>query len=435
MTKNTKQNDVKDDVSDDSEDYESRKLNLNSMEKLYAFMEKYRVTDNKSITHTIMYNPRGSYNIPETVYGIFRKLYANAILEGYSLHIVERHKNVGPIIIDLDFKYHKSKRQYTLTTIRNIVRVYNDIISRYLSVNEDTLIAYVSEKSKPALRSNLYCDGIHIVYPHICTNPILQHIIRCDFIKRVQTKNNIFKCMKLENSLDDVVDKSVIHSNGWLMYGSTKNPHCDVYRVTHIFSQYKSYETTRESIELIDTLIKYEKHDDRITVETLIDYLSVRRFNDEKDITTIIADRELLDKKHINVKNKINKNLPTQKRENINEIMGPDTKFTKIAPQQVYVDACNLVKLLSKKRATEYSSWYQTGKCLYNIDHRLLKNWIEFSKTTLRKNFDEKKCHEEWGKMKLSNYTISTLHFYASGDSPIEYKKYKQEKITHLLDC
>ncbi len=34
--------------------------------------------------------------------------------------------------------------------------------------------AYILEKDSPTLRKGQYHDGIHIVYPYICTKPALQ---------------------------------------------------------------------------------------------------------------------------------------------------------------------------------------------------------------------------------------------------------------------
>ena len=51
-----------------------------------------------------MDNPYGSYDIPEDYYATFIKHYERAILAGFSPSITERHKDFGPIVIDLDFK-------------------------------------------------------------------------------------------------------------------------------------------------------------------------------------------------------------------------------------------------------------------------------------------------------------------------------------------
>ncbi|XWV25674.1 helicase III/ VV D5-type ATPase N-terminus [Tupanvirus deep ocean] len=212
----------------------------NSQLKLYNFMKKY-ITIRKSgcspiWTHSMTYEPYGSYNIPDDVYDEFIQLYSSAISDGFTLHITEKHKEFGPIVIDLDFIQAMicNNRCYTIETIEMIIETYNCVINKYLDVNESFMEAYVLEKEKPTLRSGRIHDGIHIIYPHICTTPSIQMDMRKDFIKLAQ-KNDIFKNIPLENSLDDVFDKCVIYNCGWMMYASTKNPYSPRYNVTRIY--------------------------------------------------------------------------------------------------------------------------------------------------------------------------------------------------------
>ena len=41
-----------------------------------------------------------------------------------------------------------------------------------------------------------------------------------------------------------------------------------------------------------------------------------------------------------------------------------------------------IVKILDPRRSENFDDWIRLGWCLRNIDHRLLDDWIEFSKNS-----------------------------------------------------
>jgi hypothetical protein len=252
----------------------------NDLEKLYMFMKKYKNEFVKNIqwTHLMTYEPYGSYNIPENKRDKFLKLYTNAITAGYIPCIVEKHKECGPIVIDLDFIYSKeyNEKYYTETMILDIVKLYNLVIKKYIDeksllVTEKMTDAYVLEKKQPNLRKGNYCDGIHIIYPYICTKPSLQILMRQDFLKLIAV-NNIFKEMPLQNNLDSIFDKNIVYNIGWMMYGSRKNPSANVYSVTHIYRVYDD--------KIIDMFSQTENNKPE-NIWDFVNLLSCRRFNDE----------------------------------------------------------------------------------------------------------------------------------------------------------
>ena len=407
--------------------------NLNPLEKLYNFMKKYRNESKRRTgknipwTHTMPYEPYGSYDIPDDIYKkTFLKLYEDAIVAGYRPHISENHKEFGPIVIDFDFVQSKehNKRYYTQNTITNIIKLYNEVIKTYLDVSSNKMEAYVLEKKAPNLRRNEYHDGIHIVYPYICTKPCLQMLMRKDFLERAE-KHKIFKKLPLVNDLDSVFDKGVIYKVGWMLYGSVKNPSCHPYYVTHIYSTANG--------KVFDTLIPGEDINKRSYIRHFIDVLSCRRYFNVESITPLAdgIDPVEIDSKINNLKENLATGMETGDR--IERYIGTDTNFIKAVSEELLAEAKNLVSLFSKKRATDWATWIQVGRCLHNIDYRLLNDWIEFSKKTTRANFKKGECENLWKKMKPYNYTMATLHYFASQDNPDKYVKMKEEKINKLI--
>ena len=405
--------------------------NFNELEKLYDFMKKYKNESKKKSgknlpwTNSMTFAPYFACNIPDDMYQKFLKLYEDTIVAGYQPHITEKHKEYGPIVIDFDFVQAKenNKRYYTNITIVNIIKLYNIVIKKYLDVSNNKLDAYVSEKKEPSLRKGEYHDGIHIVYPYICTKPSLQMLMREEFIKLAE-QHKIFKKIPLINSLEEVFDKGVIYHVGWMMYGSRKNTSSHVYRVTHI------YNTADKKI--FDTIIPGDDMTKRSYVRHFIDVLSCRRFFNENEETPLAdgIDPADIDVKINKIKDKITEG--TNKEEELAALMGEDINFIKVVNEETLVEAKNLVKLFSKERAAEYLAWYQVGKCLHNIDYRLLNDWIAFSKKCPNK-FKKGECETLWKKMKQSNYTMATLHYFASKDNHKKYLKMKEEKLNKLI--
>ena len=405
-------------------------------EILCKFMRKYVNEKGKKgvkfpYNYTTMDAPFYSCNIPDDMINKFFDLYVDAIVAGKSVTITERHKDFGPIVIDLDFLQTKenNQRYYTLKTIKNCIRIYNNIIRRYLDVPDENMISYVTEKECPSFRKGEYHDGVHIMYPNICTAPALQMLMRKDFIKQLE-KKNVFRKIPLVNSLDKVVDENVIYQAGWLLYGSRKSHSVKGYQLTHVYETF----TTDDNSMVINDTFETEFADRMSTkkmIKSLVRNLSVRKFNSENDLTPWAdnVDPEIINEKSTQLKNTI---IEKKGADQAERLIGSNINFIKATSERELIEAKNLVKLFSKARASDYYQWYQVGMCLHNIDYRLLEDWIEFSKKCPNK-FNKGECEKLWKKMKPSVYNMASVHYYASTDNPKEYVKLYEGKLTKLV--
>jgi len=185
-----------------------------------------------------MGKPMGTYYIPKSKEDQFFELYLDAINNNVPLHLLERHKECSPILIDFDFKYDISvmERQHTYEHIKQIVALYIDEIDAIFNISnkKDKLIAFVFERKSPYKYKETTKDGIHIIFPFIISEPNSQYLLRENVLKKI---NNIIHDLPLKNSNSDIVDRSVICKNGWLLLNGTK-PGCDKYNLTHVFDSY-----------------------------------------------------------------------------------------------------------------------------------------------------------------------------------------------------
>lgn len=123
------------------------------------------------------------------------------------MHMTEKPKEVGPLLLDIDFRQKCHKRLYKFKHLDKLIDGINDIIQEHLDVDTDDLNAYVFEKKEPAFqdKQDSFKDGIYLIPIHV----------------HVDARFGIFRDIK--NRLANIFDEAVINKNGWMMYGSKKH--------------------------------------------------------------------------------------------------------------------------------------------------------------------------------------------------------------------
>ena len=117
------------------------------------FLNEHRIEkdENLFITHTSMKNPKGKFHIPDNEMLTFHELYDKYIADtnNQPLHIIERHNDYSPILIDIDERYDiEGKRVHLYKHIEGIVNLYIEEIVNCLEIekNDKRLLAFVFEK-------------------------------------------------------------------------------------------------------------------------------------------------------------------------------------------------------------------------------------------------------------------------------------------------
>ena len=437
-------------------------------------------------THTAYGEPWGKFDIPDDDMETFIDLYHQALQARVDLHITERPKNVGPLLIDIDFNFDKKNddRYYKENDIKYIIGHINSIVRNYYVWNSKALSAFVCEKSNATTKKNnqsgkiIYKDGFHIIYPFLPLSENMRFVIVHELKTKIKDANG-FKHIPYTNEkgIDDVVDMSVIKQNGWMMYGSRKD-NGPWYKLTHI------YTCTFEEKDIH----KY-KHLDLIRI------LSNRKFNnedelkfkdniDQEKINNILKQYGLLkkdnrqktqqnkkaDKLKINLEennededgyeNEDDDNndedddisideqiedvcedsdddtmsndiqsiraeiLSRRKEQNRTHAIKNKAKETKLAKK--------LIMIMSKDRAISYHDWIRVGWALYNVSSNLLDAFKEFSKKA-KKKYDEKSCEQVWEKCRNDGFTIASLRHWAKQDNPEKYAEILSEDVNELI--
>ena len=375
----------------------------NYTQDFYNFLTEHKVQRGEQYSHTSLGYPKGCYLIETKDKDKFFNIYKKALGEGTEIFMSEVHRSQGPIIIDLDIKYAKDKVLDTRIYDKFILaflKIYNDIILKYLVTDEEDFLTFLFEKSKPTERQDCFKDGVHLMYPYICASNKLQYVMRNELVQKVN-ELNLFQGLELLNKTEDIIDKAVIETNNWMLYGSNKeqNP---PYLLTKVLNY---------NLKDIDK----QKYDNDLIYE----FLSIRKFGKENltefregfDEATILKEYEKLNKKKIQVGRK---------------------HVTVVSNQEDIRTAKELCELLNVDRAKSYDTWLNVGFCLHNIDYCLLETWIEFSKLSPG-NYKDGECDKSWDNFRNNNYSLGSLYRWAREDNPERYAEFLLTKVNEAI--
>lgn len=372
------------------------------------FRDKNSSDDSVKPSHTSITG--GSYLIPPGESDKFHELYVNEIKAGKKLSFLEvprRDIDYGYVKVDFDFRYPLDcpNRQYTNEHVKNIVLLYREFIHKYFITEEADLTCYVTERTKPYKLEdeNMIRDGFHLLFT-ISLPYSFQHVLRNMVIEAI-TSRKLIEDIKTMNPMQDVVDKSVVESNNWFMYGSRK-PNLEPYLLTMELDN----ENNEQDIDKWDLL-------------DLVKTLSIRNVSEKLSYRNSELENEIKAKAPIKIK------------------FNPKMKEKKVALEKLISNTLpenheiirSLVKILSKDRAEHYKEWFEVGACLYNINQGLLPIWVDFSKQSPK--YKDGECEEYWtSKFRKENLGLPSLMFWAKSDNPSEYDKIRRNSVRFKME-
>jgi P4 family phage/plasmid primase-like protien len=365
---------------------------------------RYKVEKGSEFTHTSIIKPSGAFYIPTDEMESFYQNYERALNAGEDLYMTEKHRDISPFLIDLDFKFEKGdnlNRIYTKDVIETVIRNYCKKIADYVDI-PDTYEVYLLEKPHPNVDKGVIKDGVHIIIPNIVTRTSVQFLIRKDLLPQLK---EVFEHLKCVNNVDDIVDEAVIERNNWQMYGS-KKPNCEPYKVSTKYV-WDNKQDTLSTVELKETSSE------------LVEILSIRnKYDSSKIKIEKIEVMKEFEKEASKSKKKMSNALQTSINTRKNQIENLE-------------HVCKLVDLLNEERANNYTDWISLGWCLRNIDHRLLEKWVEFSKKSPK--FEEGECEKRWNYMRDDGLGMGTLNMWAKKDNPEQYAEVLKTDISNLI--
>jgi hypothetical protein len=394
--------------------------------QVYAFLDacRYNETNKVKPTHLSYGLFQGKFVLDELQRKKFLSLYTTAIDAGITdLSILEVQKEYAPLIVDIDLEsieenYPNNKRLYTDEMIRQIISKYNDSIKYYLNISngklKNELKCYLFEKSKPTNKEGILKDGFHLIFPDTCVQTKLRHLIRNKVVESC-INDNIF--CDFTNSPDKIIDKAVVSTNGWFLYGSKKSSGY-LYELTKIYDIKLNIIYNHNKAEGMHSEEEYYK------TKKLIKYLSIQ---DEK-----------YDKEHATNTNYSEHEINTQCTNNgvNNNIANDSIRFDiPLSKEDDVRRSLKYISMLNDSRSNDYHDWLRIGLALHNIDVSLLSAWIDFSKKSPK--YKEGECEKIWKTMKNPSsgniLTIRSLAYWAKNDNPEQYELFSASEFKTMM--
>ncbi|NBT48544.1 MAG: hypothetical protein EBT07_12145, partial [Actinobacteria bacterium] len=378
---------------------------------LRTFLDSHRSDSEWNLTG-MSAQDKGKYDVPEDEYETFLAVLHSHIFGKVprASSLLERHREQGPILVDLDLRYQTGGpliRRFTTTHIRQFIAEYIAAMVYFAKVESLTqdLEFYHLEKPAPETDKSSHKDGVHIQCPTITTVPRFQYCIR-GFLLARGVVEKIFGASGQSNAPEDCFDVSVIHRNNWFLYGACK-PDKAQYKIAKIWRI--AIDDIREAldggdptdydelVEIIHDLLSEQT----IPTDTLaiMKQLSIRRGH---TTTTPIGIRHLrnadwdalmsswgLGKARMDkpVKNTI-ENLDKVEEDRLvvstttND--GEDSRRVTSATAEDIALAYRLCKecVNAEHRAAEYQDWIRVAICLKNIANTddSFKAWVDITR-------------------------------------------------------
>ena len=359
------------------------------LDKLLDKLRKhYKTPSGEKPTHTIMSG--GSFLISKEQEEQFLELYTSSIMKGDNPELIEMplKDDHNIILIDLDIKYKDlniQEHQYDDDLLLDITKAYQHAIKRYTNIeNDEYPESYIFERDKIFHEKNELKDGIHIIFPQYRIPKMILFQLREDVIIELRRDFSKYFSNNLKNNISDVIDRSVIATGNWYMYGSGKQ-HKGPYKLTKVCDGQSindfSGGTTEES------------------VRKLIKMFSIRNSEIEKITKGKLSG---LGKSYLN-------------------IIPPTKPYYTTPFHPIDIDKIPaLVSLLLDERAEHYQSWIELGWVLKNIEpdsEEFLEIWKNFSKRSNK--YKEWECEEKWYGMKYraDGLKIGTLNTWVQKDN------------------
>lgn len=410
------------------------------MTSLKQFLEEHRIVvgsaDKRPATITIQTG--GKYYIPDEEYSTFLDLVHDYIFreKGRPMNMIEQPIVTGPkpLVIDLDFRFHKNRALDHPFTI-NHIKSFNEKLVEGLNTFFD-LSNYESLRFFICLRPQAYeskgeiKDGVHIECPDIVLSFDKQAVLRRWMLSQ-DAVNISFTGTGFTNSVTDIYDESCTRKQGWFLYGESK-PNIPAYDLKAVqmyspetdgwSSDFIENYSTRELLEILS--IRYNLIPDDNEVKESIKPLYERLVNTQPT-PTIPAVQDIVPETTTNI-------LVQEAYEQTYQ----DANFEEVELVKQFVRKC-----LSAERADNYDSWLRVGLCLHSISQStdMFNLWMEFSeKSPKSSGNDLAKLKRRWDTSMRSEgngrrLTVRSLRHWAKDDNPIAFREILEQDIADYI--
>ena len=414
--------------------------------------------EKKTITHTrIGYEGPlgakiwgGAYHIPSEDMNDFYKLYYQHIFtnrkEEYITEVQLKDTGIGPILIDIDFRYEANvtKRKHTTDHILDLLYLYLEGIKKLLILKNEEFPIYVLEKEKVNILSDgsLTKDGIHIIIG-IQMDHTLQTMLREMIIADIGTTwTDINDVIINPDGWNGVFDDGI--SNGytnWQLICSRK-PHNQAYQLTqyYIFSfdeETSEFETdgstTVKSFNMKTDMYKlsarYDKHPKFDINEFVKEDYNRRKGKGSSSNSAAKS------------KIRITTDFRPEKFNSIEQIEAwCDKLFSELSIEEYIIkETHDYTMILNEKFYDPYHDWLKVGMALRETTSKLFPTWLLFSAKSDKFKFetipDMWKKWQEFADHRTDNpVSVGSIRYWARQCDEKKFMEVRDKTVDHHIN-
>ena len=407
--------------------------------KLNDFLKAHLTKDKAVVTNTRIPdkegggNGAGSYQIKDAELDSFYQIYFRSVFDPTkpSLeYLTEMQREVGPLAIDIDFRYRAPSRAYTAQHLEDFVdAVTEELIDMYQDLG--TVQVFVLEKSKVNQTDQHIKDGIHFIFGvnmHRCAKEMLRRRI----LARI---GDVWKSLEsaLTNDWPSVLDHNVmIGGTAWQLIGSRKPRH-EAYRHTftyHADCADKTVSLSRDTagamtLELLPMLsVRFLGHPTPDLAEHLEPEFHELQTGQTKKKSAFVA--TTAGPRGLNTAEDVDAAL---------EALFSTTQDYKLRETHDYV----MLLPVKYYGANSFEKWVRVGWALKNTDVNLFPSWVKFSAQSstflyqdVPEMFDQ---WSKWSKNDASNMlTKRSIMYWARTENPAAYVEVNEQTLSRCVE-
>jgi P4 family phage/plasmid primase-like protien len=386
-------------------------------------------------THTRIGDPKlkigsGSYLIKNED-EFLKNYYQNVFINGKNEYLTEKQLvEKAPLAVDIDMRYSTkiTERQHDEDDIRDLVHLYATAISNNCVINNNhKMEVFVMEKPKVNILEEKTKDGIHIIFG-ICMHRAGHILIREEVIGEIK---NLWKHLR--------------GSVGWQLYGSKKPGH-QAYLIKYHYelewnNSERKWEWIIHDINKFNTKkylpklsVRYTEHPEVDFQDKIKDKIEEFKINISKKKRKMPSKIIIKEAKGIDLSEVTN-------HQKLDEFVNDMLEQIEQTPKDYELkETHQFVMILPEKYwgPGSYDRWIRVGWALKNTSKKLLPCWLKFSSQSKEFHFsDIPKLLEMWNKFDYDNpdgLTSRSIMYWAKNDNNIEYKKVREETVSHYID-
>ena len=416
--------------------------------KLPQFLKDHSTRNSDVVTHTRIGSSNdkiygGKYYIPEQSEPEFFRAYYNHVFgqRKNPEYLTEKQLDIGPIAIDLDFRYKEDKRHYKEEHILEFIELLMQCLENMFAVSSDFPI-YVCEKPSVNNTGTTIKDGIHLIVG-----------VNLDRRTKTMLQRQLLKGMPqiwdslrehLVNDDASVLDEGVLKgTTNWQLYGSRK-PNHTAYKLTYIYQcriDEDNYELETAPLEvfledlsskLIQLSVRYHSYEmPELREEHRAEYDSLEPEKRPKKQLKLMDTNDVsipIDYKRIRTRSDLDRaiervtggdNPKDAKKWECKEIHD----YTMILPPEFY-------------EAGSYDKWMSAGWALRNSGYHYFPIWVKLSSQSSDFSFTNvMRMHGQWCSWDVKNLaegkglTSASIRYWARNHSQDKYERIKKNSL------